>query len=138
MAYTLFSKQNLLDACYTALEESYFKELVDKTPKKTGELAMNWELVKKNKKVIAINLNGDLITWLEFGTKPYVIKPKDKTALHWEVGGEHFFAKEVHHPGIKARKFIRKVLQSKRNYNKFEKVFEREIAKVMSDNIKLF
>ena len=41
---------------------------------------------------------------VEFGTGPYIIKPKEKKALYWK-GAEHP-VKAVHHPGIKAHPYL--------------------------------
>ena len=43
--------------------------------------------------------------YLEEGTPPHVIKPKEKKALHW-VGAKHP-VKRVKHPGTKARPIVR-------------------------------
>ena len=45
--------------------------------------------------------------FVEFGTKPHVIKVKTAKALHWEKEGEDFFAKYVMHPGTNAKPFFR-------------------------------
>ncbi len=60
-------------------------------------------------------VGSDLETalWLELGTRPHVIRPKDKQALSWP-GGEHP-VKEVHHPGTKAQPFIRPSVEILRN-----------------------
>lgn len=53
--------------------------------------------------------------FVEFGTLPHIIRPKNKKALKWKGtvvgprGGKSkgdIFAKEVHHPGTKANPFI--------------------------------
>ena len=41
------------------------------------------------------------------GTRPHVIRPRNGTHLKFEVGGRTVFAKSVHHPGTKARPFLR-------------------------------
>jgi HK97 gp10 family phage protein len=45
--------------------------------------------------------------FVEFGTKPHVIRPKDPNGvLHWrDRNGDHY-AKEVHHPGTTAQPFL--------------------------------
>lgn len=44
-------------------------------------------------------------TWLETGTEPHVIRPKEAKALYWR-GAEHP-VKVVHHPGSKAHPIIK-------------------------------
>jgi hypothetical protein len=41
------------------------------------------------------------------GSRPHVIRPRNGTALKFEMGGRVVFAKSVHHPGSKARPFLR-------------------------------
>jgi hypothetical protein len=37
--------------------------------------------------------------FVQLGTRPHEIRPKDKKALRWASGGAFFFAKVVKHPG---------------------------------------
>lgn len=46
--------------------------------------------------------------FVEYGTGPHIIRPITAQALHFFIGGEEVFAKEVHHPGFTGRFFIRK------------------------------
>jgi hypothetical protein len=39
--------------------------------------------------------------FVHWGTRPHVIKPKNKKALRWAAGGAFAFAKKVNHPGYK-------------------------------------
>lgn len=43
-----------------------------------------------------------------FGTKPHLIKPKNKKALRWAGGGAFHFAKVVHHPGNKPDDWLKR------------------------------
>lgn len=45
-------------------------------------------------------------SFLEEGTRPHTIEPRDKEALRWWDGGEHF-AKRVEHPGTRPYFFMR-------------------------------
>ncbi len=40
--------------------------------------------------------------YLEEGTKPHVIRPKNRKALRFRIGGRVIYATIVHHPGTKA------------------------------------
>jgi len=46
--------------------------------------------------------------YVEFGTKPHVIEPKDKKALYWP-GAAHP-VKRVNHPGTKANDFMGRIV----------------------------
>jgi hypothetical protein len=46
--------------------------------------------------------------WLEFGTRPYTIKPKKAPYLRFQTSdGNWVTTSEVHHPGIAARPWLR-------------------------------
>jgi hypothetical protein len=45
-------------------------------------------------------------SYVEAGTGPHVIEAKNRTALHFEMGGEEVFARRVHHPGSRAFPFM--------------------------------
>lgn len=47
-------------------------------------------------------------SFVELGTNPHIIRPVNASALHFFVGGEEVFAKEVMHPGFPGRFFIRR------------------------------
>ncbi len=51
--------------------------------------------------------------YVEFGTKPHIIRPKDAKALHWKNNKEDVFAKVVHHPGTTPNPFIRVAINTK-------------------------
>ena len=44
--------------------------------------------------------------WVNLGTKPHVIMPKNKKALRWSGGGKFFFAGKVNHPGYRGDPYI--------------------------------
>lgn len=54
--------------------------------------------------------NPDILIFMDEGTSPHTIRPKDKKMLHWidEETKEHIFAKIVHHPGTPAYRMIEK------------------------------
>ncbi len=60
---------------------------------KSGNInGSKWEIISPAKYSI----------FIEKGTKPHEIKPKDKSVLHWiDSGGGHIFAKRVMHPGTR-------------------------------------
>lgn len=93
---------------------NYFHPIVqERTPKKTGETAKSWtihfhRIVDGGGWEISPDGREDIVTFLEFGTKPHVIVPKRiDGVLAFEIGGEMVFAKEVFHPGTKPLGFVR-------------------------------
>lgn len=53
---------------------------------------------------VEIRASAKQAKWHQFGTDPYIIRPKGKKALAWPGGPGP--RKVVHHPGIIARPFI--------------------------------
>jgi HK97 gp10 family phage protein len=71
---------------------------------------------------ITMKIDGGEITidmvdywkYVEYGTAPHVITPKNPDGvLHWKKGGEDFFAKWVNHPGTRPQPFIRDTFNRK-------------------------
>lgn len=59
--------------------------------------------------------------FVHWGTRPHVIRAKDKKALRWAAGGKFFFAKEVRHPGYKGDAWLTRAAA------KAPAIFERHI-----------
>ena len=97
-------------------------ELVLASPVDTGRLR-NSIVVKPVGNSLIISM-VDYAFYVEFGTPPHIIKPKDKHALKFKAGGENVFAKEVHHPGTRPNPFIRNTIR-----NKISKIVQEEITK---------
>lgn len=76
--------------------------------------------------VYAYGANKKIWFWVNYGTKPHIIRPKKKKFLKFQTGysprtarggfggpgkafGGWVSAKEVHHPGIRAREFTKDI-----------------------------
>jgi len=69
-----------------ALEKVYVAELIKRTPKLTGFTASQWESFSLGDFSYAItNPKGDVIAFLEEGTKAHVIRPKSKKMLKFPL-----------------------------------------------------
>jgi len=99
-------------------------ELIIAAPVDTGRLR-NSIRVTADGNTLTISI-VDYALFVEFGTSPHIIKPKDKQALKFKAGGEFIFAKEVHHPGTRPNPFIRNTLR-----NKLGKIIQEEIQKYL-------
>jgi hypothetical protein len=44
--------------------------------------------------------------FVQLGTRPHVIMPKNKKALRWAAGGKFFFAGKVNHPGYRGDAYL--------------------------------
>ena len=126
------TQNQLTNALMRTLYLTYYKWIEDATPKKRGIVADNWEVVEVNDGIAIRNEEyGDVVKFLEFGTKPHIIKPKDKSVLNFQIGGKEIFAKFVRHPGIQARKFITQVMDNKSNEIKFKNILEKEFERLL-------
>jgi hypothetical protein len=93
---------------------AYFLNVIkERTPRKTGDTAKSWTIhYHKSGDTVTWEITPDgkedIVTFLEFGTKPHVIEPKDEDGvLVFEIEGETIFAKKVFHPGTKPLGFVR-------------------------------
>lgn len=53
----------------------------------------------------AVGWRQKVLTFLEYGTRPHMIYPREKMALYWK--GALHPVKKVHHPGTKPQPFLR-------------------------------
>lgn len=68
-----------------------------------------WELITKTtSKKFSLSLvntvisgSSPLMSYLEYGTRPHLIRPKNKRALFFTVQSNQIFAKLVRHPGTR-------------------------------------
>lgn len=63
--------------------------------------------VMKNRAVVS---DVPYAVYVEFGTGPHVIRPKDDGVLAFEAGGETVFTTVVHHPGTPPNGALRKAV----------------------------
>ena len=62
-----------------------------------------------------IRVGGDAAEYAVYvheGTRPHVIRPRNKQVLAFNGREGRVFAREVHHPGTRARPFLRNALES--------------------------
>lgn len=73
-------------------------EIIRNTPVDTGRLR-NSIIVEERDDGFIIGTTVTYAEDVEVGTKPHIIRPVNKKALKFVIGGETIFAKEVNHPG---------------------------------------
>jgi len=99
----------------------------------TGTLEKNIRhKVKKHSAVIYIDNENMLVNWkgkktnyanfVLFGSRPHIIKAKNKRALRFSYKNldEFIYRKSVHHPGYRGDDFLKKALD--KTFNKLEKL----------------
>lgn len=86
---------------------NYLKaEMEARVPVDTGRLRQSIQVRVENNRV-TVGPDTEYAEYVEFGTKPHVIEPKNKKALAFKVGGQMVVVKKVNHPGTKAQPFVR-------------------------------
>jgi len=91
---------------------NYIKsDMEARAPVRTGRLRQSIEIKVATNKVI-IGPNTEYAAYVEFGTKPHVILPKNKKVLVFNMGGQKVFASKVNHPGTKAQPYVRPAFEA--------------------------
>lgn len=80
---------------------------IKKNSYKTGKLYKSVGITygKQGTRAI-IEAKAEHGSFIEEGTKAHIIRPKNKKALRFKGGSKYVFAKEVKHPGTKAKPFM--------------------------------
>lgn len=66
--------------------------------------------------------------FVHWGTRPHVIRPRNKKALRWAGGGGFIFAKFVNHPGYKGDPFL--VSAAREAVSRFDSVVQDIIKEI--------
>tara|TARA_Y100000310_G_scaffold264935_1_gene275762 strand:- start:6 stop:482 length:477 start_codon:yes stop_codon:yes gene_type:complete len=100
-------------------------------PRKTGNLRNAIKYRRKGEKYFTLYIDDIKAPYgpvQELGSKSYYITPKRAKVLRWYVNGKPVFAKKVKHPGIKAKRFMRKALN--KAFRGFDKRLKRKHIEV--------
>jgi len=73
---------------------------------RTGFLKRSIGLKMLSWKSFKLYANAEYAPYLEFGTRPHIIKPVRRKALRFIINRKIVFAKKVHHPGTKPSPFF--------------------------------
>lgn len=125
---------DIVNITLRAVSRTYYRAIIEATPG-VGIVADAWEIDIIDNVVTVYNEEwGDVVRFLEDGVKKHTIEAKPGKMLRWKVGpGDKFaFAKKVKHPGIKARKFVKRVLVDGNLEREFNQIMEEEIQKLIS------
>jgi hypothetical protein len=90
------------------LASMLLQSIKDETPVRTGALqqSLHWVPVGKTDELWGLYYGQYVI----YGTRPHIIKPKNKKVLRFVIDGDVIFAKQVKHPGTKPNDFRKKGL----------------------------
>lgn len=101
----------LLDRAIFDISIRLQNELILTCPVDTGRLRGSIKVKPYGKGLII--WMADYGKLVEFGTPPHVIKPTEKKALKFKVGGKDIIVKKVKHPGTRPNPFIRTAINTK-------------------------
>jgi phage gpG-like protein len=79
-------------------------------PVDTGRLRASIRIESRRtlslRSVFTIGSDVEYAAFVNDGTRPHIIRPKNAQALRFKIGGRVVYAKVVHHPGTRARPFL--------------------------------
>jgi len=75
-------------------------------PVEAGRLRDSIKLDKVDELKMMVSADAPYSGFVEFGTRPHVIRPKVRRALRFEVDGKVVFATRVYHPGTSPHPFF--------------------------------
>jgi len=101
--------------------------------RRTGKLASSLTTALYTQGQTVIGLVGTNVKygkWHEFGLPgPWTIRAKGDGMLHFKIGGADFFRKQVKHPGLRSRPWLRPALASVQPHLKT--IMTDEISRVL-------
>jgi HK97 gp10 family phage protein len=86
-------------------------EMEVRVPVDTGELRRSLSITVLSDGV-RIGPNTPYAAYVEFGTRPHKIVPKNASTLAFTINGRKVYAKAVNHPGTKAQPFVRPAFEA--------------------------
>ena len=101
-----------------------FKSAVD-----TGYFRERVYAIKSGFATANVGSNQEYSIYLEYGTSPHFVAPKNKKALSWGKGIQKFFSKGHMVSGIKPRRYFTKTLMMQEENMK--KIVQLEVNKVI-------
>ena len=104
-AYVENASQTISEVMLASAEEHTVPLAQALAPKRTGTLADSISAEQDEENGIDLVADVAYAAYLEYGTRAHDIYPRRARVLHWNTGGEDFFSKVVHHPGIPAGKY---------------------------------
>ena len=97
----------------------------ENAPRKTGRLreSIGIRRTKHGYEVVMGGSKAPYAVFLEYGTRPHVIRPKRARALRFEVDGKIVYARYAMHPGTHPRRIMAKAISD--SWNQFAEIASR-------------
>ena len=121
-------ERKVLEPYISALAGRAEELMREGAPRRTGRLTSSIHR-EAGRLEAAVGPRAPYAIYVEYGTRPHVIRPVHARALRFEAGGHIVFAAWVQHPGTRPQPFIRKTAETVRGEagRVFERVW-REVA----------
>lgn len=110
---TRLSNKNATQAVVNAAAESYTDDVLDcvasgrSFKNHTGQLEQSIGWHGNNNGTATVFANAKYAPFVEFGTRPHVIRPKPgRNGLRFSIGGRFIVRRSVNHPGSKPYPFF--------------------------------
>jgi len=87
------------------------EEMRERAPVRTGRLRDSIKVVRIGQ-VRFVGPTVPYAPYVEFGTRPHIIRPRRARALRFEMEGRTVFAMYVRHPGFRGRFFVRRSIKA--------------------------
>lgn len=104
------SRQELEEAARQVVNRAKVLAPVD-----TGRLRASIRVERRRtltlRSIYTIGSDVEYADMVHGGTRPHIIRPRNRQYLRFQVGGRTVYAKVVHHPGTRARPFLDRALR---------------------------
>jgi HK97 gp10 family phage protein len=122
-------ERKVLEPYIAALAERAEELMRERAPRRTGRLTSSIHR-EAGRLEATVGPRAPYAIYVEYGTRPHVIRPVHARALRFEAGGHIVFAAWVQHPGTRPQSFIRQTAETVRGEagRVFERVW-REVAR---------
>ncbi|MEM2003901.1 MAG: hypothetical protein QXQ37_04535, partial [Nitrososphaerota archaeon] len=80
-------------------------------PVYTGRLKNSIKVSRERRNRICVLAEAPYSGFVEFGTRPHIIRPRQKQVLRFEADGKVVYATRVYHPGAGPKPFFRPAFQ---------------------------
>ena len=94
------------------VSDECYQHVLDFVPTRTGKLRGSIRIERHGDEyhVVAGSRLAYYAPFVEFGTRPHIIRPRRARVLRFEVRGKLIYARIVHHPGSRPIRFMEDAL----------------------------
>jgi len=91
----------------SALAGVFMDKVMELVPVDTGRLKNSIGMRREGGRKIIVEAKAPYAGFVEYGTRPHVIRPRRKKVLRFEVDGKVVFTTRVYHPGTSPQPYWR-------------------------------